>query len=91
MKFCAVQKKRPSGRHRASAQFPFPDPLKYSFDDSLDGEDSNDDDADDAARPAVGDWKAPARVAPLKAGPKVGRNEPCPCGSGKKYKRCWMP
>jgi len=19
---------------------------------------------------------------------KVGRNEPCPCGSGKKYKRC---
>ena len=20
--------------------------------------------------------------------PKVGRNEPCPCGSGKKYKRC---
>jgi hypothetical protein len=21
-------------------------------------------------------------------GPKVGRNEPCPCGSGKKYKRC---
>ena len=22
------------------------------------------------------------------SGPKVGRNEPCPCGSGKKYKRC---
>ena len=21
-------------------------------------------------------------------GPKVGRNEPCPCGSGKKYKHC---
>jgi uncharacterized protein len=20
--------------------------------------------------------------------PKVGRNEPCPCGSGKKYKAC---
>ena len=20
--------------------------------------------------------------------PKVGRNEPCPCGSGKKYKQC---
>jgi uncharacterized protein YecA (UPF0149 family) len=20
--------------------------------------------------------------------PRVGRNEPCPCGSGKKYKRC---
>ncbi len=28
-------------------------------------------------------------TAPLKrATPKVGRNEPCPCGSGKKYKKC---
>jgi preprotein translocase subunit SecA len=26
-------------------------------------------------------------VAPGKIG-KVGRNDPCPCGSGKKYKRC---
>ena len=25
---------------------------------------------------------------PVKAGPKVGRNDPCPCGSGKKYKNC---
>ncbi len=24
------------------------------------------------------------------AGPKVGRNDPCPCGSGKKYKHCCM-
>jgi SEC-C motif-containing protein len=24
----------------------------------------------------------------VRAGPKVGRNEPCPCGSGKKYKHC---
>jgi uncharacterized protein len=23
-----------------------------------------------------------------RAGPKVGRNDPCPCGSGKKYKKC---
>lgn len=22
--------------------------------------------------------------------PKVGRNDPCPCGSGQKYKRCCM-
>ena len=22
---------------------------------------------------------------------KVGRNDPCPCGSGKKYKKCCMP
>ncbi|MDI6752648.1 MAG: SEC-C metal-binding domain-containing protein [bacterium] len=25
---------------------------------------------------------------PVKAQVKVGRNEPCPCGSGKKYKKC---
>lgn len=25
---------------------------------------------------------------PVKVGPKVGRNDPCPCGSGKKYKQC---
>ncbi len=25
---------------------------------------------------------------PVRIGRKVGRNEPCPCGSGKKYKRC---
>ena len=25
---------------------------------------------------------------PAKAGPRVGRNDPCPCGSGKKYKNC---
>ena len=25
---------------------------------------------------------------PARSAPKVGRNEPCPCGSGRKYKRC---
>ncbi|HBO83808.1 MAG: preprotein translocase subunit SecA [Deltaproteobacteria bacterium GWC2_42_11] len=25
---------------------------------------------------------------PVHVGPKVGRNDPCPCGSGKKYKKC---
>lgn len=25
---------------------------------------------------------------PVKAEDKIGRNEPCPCGSGKKYKKC---
>jgi preprotein translocase subunit SecA len=32
---------------------------------------------------------APGPAAPVKReGDKVGRNDPCPCGSGKKYKRC---
>lgn len=28
------------------------------------------------------------KQAPVKVGPKVGRNDPCPCGSGKKFKNC---
>ncbi len=28
------------------------------------------------------------RLEPVRAGHKVGRNDPCPCGSGKKYKKC---
>jgi preprotein translocase subunit SecA len=29
-----------------------------------------------------------AAKQPVRVEPKVGRNDPCPCGSGKKYKRC---
>ena len=39
-----------------------------------------------------GDWKYVAgNVIPTtvkRVGAKVGRNDPCPCGSGKKYKQC---
>ena len=27
-------------------------------------------------------------TSPCPAGRKVGRDEPCPCGSGRKYKKC---
>jgi preprotein translocase subunit SecA len=27
-------------------------------------------------------------AAPVSSGPEIGRNDPCPCGSGKKYKKC---
>ncbi len=30
----------------------------------------------------------PVKRTPVQAGPKIGRNDPCPCGSGKKYKSC---
>lgn len=30
----------------------------------------------------------PQKVMPVKAAPKVGRNDMCPCGSGKKFKNC---
>ena len=29
-------------------------------------------------------------ASPVRAEPKIGRNEPCPCGSGKKYKKCCL-
>ncbi len=43
-----------------------------------------------AARPPM---PAPAKpVSPAApGGPKPGRNDPCPCGSGKKYKKCHYP
>ena len=34
------------------------------------------------------DPSAPVKQEPIKVGPKIGRNDPCPCGSGKKYKNC---
>ena len=44
-----------------------------------------------AARPVqgkAGDGKEKLKQKPTKKGEKVGRNDPCPCGSGKKYKQC---
>jgi len=39
--------------------------------------------------PRAAPLAAPPRPAPRTAtGDKVGRNDPCPCGSGKKYKKC---
>ena len=39
---------------------------------------------------SMGDRDAAIEIAPapLRAGPKIGRNDPCTCGSGKKYKNC---
>lgn len=46
-------------------------------------------------REATG-WRADFDDLPLwpetyvREGPKIGRNDPCPCGSGKKYKKCCL-
>jgi preprotein translocase subunit SecA len=44
--------------------------------------------ADISADAAEAEKPADTAVAPVRSGPKVGRNDPCPCGSGKKYKAC---
>ena len=36
------------------------------------------------------DGGAPPAGTFVREGPKVGRNDPCPCGSGKKHKKCCM-
>jgi preprotein translocase subunit SecA len=44
-----------------------------------------------AAAQALGEEEQQASEAPktmIREGDKVGRNDPCPCGSGKKYKQC---
>jgi hypothetical protein len=48
-----------------------------------------------ASAPAGGGGRTPARTGGddviktvRRDEPKVGRNDPCPCGSGKKYKKC---
>ena len=46
--------------------------------------DANSADSENSEEPA----KQAAAQQPIQSGPKVGRNDPCPCGSGKKYKQC---
>ena len=49
---------------------------------------------DRAAEKRVSDARLPSRLFPgrvltiRRAAAKVGRNDPCPCGNGKKYKKC---
>jgi preprotein translocase subunit SecA len=42
----------------------------------------------DVVSEAAAATEAQAKARPVRTGPKVGRNDPCPCGSGKKYKQC---
>jgi uncharacterized protein len=39
-------------------------------------------------RPISMSLKPTSRGEPHRAGTKIGRNDPCPCGSGRKFKKC---
>jgi hypothetical protein len=81
-----------------------PEFLDDDDDDDFDGEDWKDDDWEDEYEEDWDeneDWKEEAdedrdreeeyRIEPfVKEQPPVGRNDPCPCGSGKKYKKCCL-
>ena len=44
--------------------------------------------AEGAGGEGGGEAKPKAQATVVRSVPKVGRNDPCPCGSGKKYKKC---
>ena len=60
--------------------------------DDLNSDDFDDYEDDDEGLPPLPDSlddRMPAPTATIRnQGPKTGRNDPCPCGSGKKYKKC---
>ena len=66
----------------------FADPWEFYAPDIIEKRQQHwtDIDAPDVAR--LDDGAPPATY--VREGPKIGRNDPCPCGSGKKYKKCCM-
>ena len=42
----------------------------------------------DDLKSVIKEIQAEKATPEVRTEPKIGRNEPCPCGSGKKYKRC---
>lgn len=76
-----AQQRQEIRREYASQTMPNPYANYSTTRDSYPGESAQRQAAQNVNRPA------PSRQ-PVKAGPKIGRNDPCPCGSGKKYKNC---
>ncbi|MBL8245076.1 MAG: SEC-C domain-containing protein, partial [Rhodanobacteraceae bacterium] len=62
-------------------------PMKFQHPDA--GSVGTDDEAAQAQGLAPAGWDRAEQASPtMRSGEKVGRNDPCPCGSGKKYKSC---
>jgi preprotein translocase subunit SecA len=52
------------------------------------GEDTDDQVAALAQMQRIAAGQGPTPQQPAKAAPRIGRNDPCPCGSGQKFKKC---
>ncbi len=64
-------------------------PRRYNYTTSKADANSSANAAQDAQRAAAAAPRGEQqRTAPIHVAPKVGRNDPCPCGSGKKFKQC---
>jgi preprotein translocase subunit SecA len=70
-------------------QAPPAPPTRGAFESGPDKGDESGAGGNGAARRVAGSaTRAGAARQPVHVGTKVGRNDPCPCGSGKKFKRC---
>jgi preprotein translocase subunit SecA len=84
-------------RSKASRKQPLPKPHWSRDDRDWDDEDDEDDDWDEESWDAGSFNDSRNQAAPghklqpiVHTEPRVGRNEQCPCGSGKKYKNCCL-
>jgi hypothetical protein len=68
---------------RGNVEEIFSTPEGDEFDDS--------DEFDELDESEVLPYFPPPQMPYYRESPKIGRNDPCPCGSGKKYKKCCMP
>ena len=74
--------KQPTVQQREMPQEP-----KQQYNENR-GEDDMEKNAREQRAAASGASRQPQQRQPIVTGPRVGRNDPCPCGSGKKYKQC---
>ena len=63
-------------------------PLDDSRQDQRFDKRREDKDRSRAGLPGEDEGPLPPPIEPIKADKDIGRNDPCPCGSGKKYKKC---
>jgi uncharacterized protein YchJ len=80
---CIQETLEPAGRKEEADAILLEFPAPPVMDDHLDNSANR---SSESKHP--GNWPP---VVPVRAAPKIGRNDPCPCGSGKKYKKCCMP
>jgi uncharacterized protein YecA (UPF0149 family) len=62
--------------------------LGYNDEYDEDEFDESEDELDDFNDDDLSDWGK--KMLRISSTPKPGRNDPCPCGSGKKFKKCCM-
>jgi SEC-C motif len=65
---------------------------RFDFSENFEPDDENEDDwdADDVDDELEMDFDDQSAEPIVRQDPKIGRNDPCPCGSGKKYKKCCL-